>query len=57
MQAWEYKLLKRVDVTEAKLNQLGAEGWELIPVLLPECALLTSFDKMEAQLVLRRPKR
>ncbi len=57
MQGWEYKLLKRVDATEAKLNSLGAEGWELLPLLLPDGAVPNSFEKLEAQLVLRRPRR
>ena len=29
-QTWEYKMVYRSDVTEAQLNQLGAEGWELV---------------------------
>ena len=30
MQKWEYKVVKRVDVSESGLNELGAEGWDLI---------------------------
>jgi len=32
MQKWEYKIVKVA--TEAELNRLGEEGWELISVTL-----------------------
>jgi hypothetical protein len=31
MQKWEYKILKEAP-SEAELNKLGAEGWELIVI-------------------------
>ncbi len=30
MQRWEYKIIKRRQLTESDLNDLGGEGWELI---------------------------
>lgn len=32
MQKWEYKLVPSERDVEALLNQLGAEGWELIAI-------------------------
>jgi hypothetical protein len=32
MQTWEYATELRKYMTEAELNELGAEGWELIAV-------------------------
>ena len=55
MQQWEYKIIKRGDLSEAKLNQLGAEGWELIPMVLPQCNIPNSFDEIEVEVVMRRP--
>ena len=54
MQKWEYKVLKRGDLTQAKLNELGAEGWELMPVVLPQCNIPNSFEEIEVEVVLRR---
>lgn len=41
---WEYKILRYIPQPDQKLNELGAEGWELIAVdsrdeKLPECYL------------------
>ncbi len=55
MQKWEYKILGRTELTEEKLNALGAEGWELMNFVLPQCNLPGSFDEIEVQVVLRRP--
>lgn len=30
MQKWEYKVIETAQPTEEQLNELGAEGWELI---------------------------
>jgi hypothetical protein len=30
MQKWEYKVIKTSQPTEEQLNELGAEGWELV---------------------------
>jgi hypothetical protein len=32
--AWEYRVAN--DLTEAQLNQLGSEGWELVTVIASE---------------------
>ncbi len=55
MQQWEYKVLKRGDLSQAKLNELGAAGWELMPLVLPQCAIPNSFDEIEVEVVLKRP--
>ncbi|MBC8324199.1 MAG: DUF4177 domain-containing protein [Verrucomicrobia subdivision 3 bacterium] len=55
MQKWEYKVVKRANVSEEKLNKLGAEGWELMNVVLPQCNLPGSFDEIDVEIVLRRP--
>lgn len=55
MQKWEYKVVKRGDISQTKLNELGAEGWELLPVVLPQCNIPNSFDEIEVEVVLRRP--
>ena len=54
MQKWEYKVVKRANVSEEKLNKLGAEGWELMNVVLPQCNLPGSFDEIDVEVVLRR---
>ena len=54
MQKWEYKVLKRGDLSESKLNELGAAGWELMPMVLPQCNVPNSFDEIEVEVVLRR---
>lgn len=51
---WEYKILKRGDLSNKKLNELGAEGWELMPMVLPQCNIPNSFDEIEVEVVLRR---
>ena len=55
MQKWEYKLVKRGDISQEKLNELGAKGWELLPVVLPQCNIPNSFDEIEIEVVMRRP--
>ena len=55
MQKWEYKVVKRADVTENKLNAWGAEGWELMNFVFPHCNIPGSFDEIEVEAVLRRP--
>ena len=30
MQKWEYKIVKELQISEAELNRLGSEGWELV---------------------------
>ena len=55
MQKWEYKVVKRVDVSENGLNELGAEGWELLNFVLPQCNIPGSCDEIDVELVLRRP--
>lgn len=55
MQKWEYKVVNRGDISQTKLNELGAEGWELLPVVLPQCNIPNSFDEIEVEVVLRRP--
>jgi len=30
MQKWEYKVIKTPEPTAEQLNELGAEGWELV---------------------------
>ena len=55
MQTWKYKVVKRVDVSESGLNELGAEGWELLNFVLPQCNIPGSFDEIDVELVLRRP--
>jgi hypothetical protein len=32
MLAWEYKALRNQDLSDQKLNELGAQGWELVSV-------------------------
>ena len=49
MQKWEYKVLKRGDLSQAKLNELGADGWELMPMVLPQCNIPNSFDEIEVE--------
>ena len=49
-----YKVLKRGDLSQAKLNELGADGWELMPMVLPQCNIPNSFDEIEVEVVLRR---
>ena len=53
MQKWEYKVLKRGDLSESKLNELGAEGWELMPMVLPQCNI-QQLDEIDVEVVLRR---
>ena len=55
MQKWEYKVVKRGDISQTKLNELGTEGWELLPVVLPQCNIPNSFDEIEVEVILRRP--
>lgn len=55
MQKWEYKVVKRTEVSENKLNALGAEGWELMNFVLPHCNIPNSFEEIEVELVFRRP--
>ena len=55
MQTWKYKVVKRVDVSENGLNELGSEGWELLNFVLPQCNIPGSFDEIDVELVLRRP--
>ena len=47
--------MKRADVTESKLNDLGAEGWELMNFVFPHCNIPGSFDEVDVEVVLRRP--
>ena len=55
MQKWEYKVVKRADVSEIELNGWGAEGWELMNFVLPQCNIPGSFDEIDVEVVLRRP--
>ena len=55
MQKWEYKVVKRVDVSENELNEWGADGWELMNFVLPQCNIPGSFDEIDVELVRRRP--
>ncbi|SVE16327.1 uncharacterized protein METZ01_LOCUS469181 [marine metagenome] len=55
MQKWEYKVVKRADVSESELNEWGAEGWELMNFVLPQCNIPGSFDEIDVEVVLRRP--
>mgnify|MGYP004240512831 FL=1 len=55
MQKWEYKVVKRANITEATLNAMGAEGLELMNFVLPHCNIPGSFDEIDVELVLRRP--
>ena len=55
MQKWEYKVVKRVDVSENELNEWGADGWDLMNFVLPQCNIPGSIDEIDVELVLRRP--
>jgi len=55
MHKWEYKVVKRADVSESELNGWGAEGWELMNFVLPQCNIPGSFDEIDVEVVLRRP--
>ena len=55
MQKWEYKVVKRADVSESELNGWGAEGWELMNFVLPHCNIPGSFDEIDVEMLLRRP--
>ena len=55
MQKWEYRVVKRVAVSESELNEWGADGWELMNFVLPQCNIPGSFDEIDVELVLRRP--
>ncbi len=55
MQKWEYKVVKRADVSEEILNTLGSDGWELMNFVLPHANIPGSFDEIEVEIVLRRP--
>jgi hypothetical protein len=57
VQKWEYKLVKvlptAVSESEASLNKLGSEGWEL-------CATVVPFRRVDEEYVvsfIKRPKR
>jgi hypothetical protein len=54
MPNWEYKVVKRADVSEEKLNGLGVEGWELMNFVLPHANIPCSFDEIEVEIILRR---
>ena len=54
MPKWEYKVVKRAEVSEEQLNGLGAEGWELMNFVLPQCNIPGSFDEIDVEIVLRR---
>ena len=54
MQKWEYKVVKRADVSEETLNAHGAEGWELMNFVLPHANIPGSFDEIEVEIVMRR---
>ena len=43
-----------VDQHNKLLNELGADGWELMPMVLPQCNIPNSFDEIEVEVVLRR---
>jgi len=55
MTKWEYKIAAidhaSPDDIEAELNELGAEGWELIQILIPEMPMRAG----ASALVLKRP--
>ena len=55
MQTWKYKVVKRADVSESELNEWGADSWELMNFVLPQCNIPGSFDEIDVELVLRRP--
>ena len=55
MHKWEYKVVKRADVSESELNEWGAEGWELMIFVLTQCNIPGSFDEIDVEVVLRRP--
>ncbi len=54
MQKWEYKVVKRADVSEEQLNGFGTDGWELMNFVLPHANIPGSFDEIEVEIVLRR---
>ena len=54
MQKWEYKEVKRAEVSEAQLNGFGAAGWELMNFVLPHASIPGSFDEIEVEIILRR---
>ena len=54
MPKWEYKVVKRAEVSEEQLNGFGAEGWELMNFVLPHASIPGSFDEIEVEIVLRR---
>ena len=54
MPKWEYKVVKRADVSEEQLNGLGVDGWELMNFVLPQCNIPGSFDEIDVEIVLRR---
>ena len=54
MHKWEYKVVKRADVSEGKLNAWGAEGWELMNFVFPHCNIPGSYDEIDDEVVLRR---
>ena len=56
MQKWEYKVVKRADVSEEQLNGFGAEGWELMNFVLPHANIPGSFDEIEVELVSQHHK-
>lgn len=61
MQKWEYKIVNGYS-NEARLNQLGNEGWELLAVVaggLEESDSANQHPEMDASrvcLYLKRPK-
>ncbi len=55
MLKWEYKVVKRADVSESELNGWGAEDWELMNFVLPHCNIPGSFDEIDVEVLLRRP--
>ena len=58
LQKWEYKLINvppaGVSQLEARLNQLGADGWEICATVAP---VGRATDEFTVSIVFKRPKR
>lgn len=49
MTRWEYHVVQSRAVSDRDLNELGAEGWELIGDIVTENALMTLVFKRPVQ--------
>jgi hypothetical protein len=58
LQKWEYKVVNvapvAVSQTEASLNKLGSEGWELCATVVPTAR---GTDEFLVSFIFKRPKR